>query len=100
MTIQDDIGGRNAWRLATPGAEGWARSARPGAPNKYFMVSADCHVTEGMEFFTRVPADYRERVPHAETRDDGAVVLITEGNRPQMVRPGPKTATVQQRQEY
>jgi predicted TIM-barrel fold metal-dependent hydrolase len=100
MTMQDDIGSRNAWRVVTPGAEGWPRSARPGAPNKYFMVSADCHVTESLEFFGRVPAEYRDRVPHAETRDDGAMVLITEGNRPQMVRPGPKTATVQQRQDY
>ena len=27
----------------TPGNEGWERSARAGDPNKYFVVSADCH---------------------------------------------------------
>ena len=37
---------KNAWRLPTPGVEGWTRTARPDDPNKYFMVSADCHVTE------------------------------------------------------
>ena len=32
-----------ALRQETPGNEGWARSARAGDPNKYFVVSADCH---------------------------------------------------------
>src|SRR5207248_11097478 len=36
----------NQWRLATPGHTGWARTARPGDPRKYFMVSADCHANE------------------------------------------------------
>src|SRR5579872_3416183 len=36
----------NRWRRATPGEAGWAGSARPGAPNKYFMFSADTHVVE------------------------------------------------------
>ena len=88
MTIQDETSSRNAWRLETPGAEGWPRSARPGAPNKYFMVSADCHVTESLSVFDGVPAEYRERIPHPVTRDDGSVVLITEGNRPQRVKGG------------
>ncbi len=100
MTIQDEMSSRNAWRLETPGAEGWPRSARPGAPNKYFMVSADCHVTESLSVFEGVPEEYRDRIPHPVTRDDGSVVLITEGNRPQMVRPGPKTPTIQERQSY
>ena len=36
----------NLWRLETPGHAGWPRSARPGDPRKYFMVSADCHANE------------------------------------------------------
>ena len=35
-----------ALRQETPGNEGWARSARAGDPNKYFVVSADCHANE------------------------------------------------------
>ena len=100
MTIQDETSSRNAWRLESPGAEGWPRSARPGAPNKYFMVSADCHVTESMQFLRTVPDEFIERIPHVETRADGSVVLITEGNRPQMVKPGPKTPSIQPRQKY
>ena len=29
----------NTWRLVTPGHAAGPRTARPGAPNKYFMVS-------------------------------------------------------------
>ena len=36
----------NRWRLETPGHGGWPRTARPGAANKYFMISADCHANE------------------------------------------------------
>ncbi len=36
----------NAWRTETPGNQGWPHSARPGAPNKYFMVSCDTHAQE------------------------------------------------------
>ena len=36
----------NRWRLTTPGHAGWPRTARPGDPRKYFMVSADCHANE------------------------------------------------------
>ena len=32
--------------LETPGNEGWLRSARPDAADKFFMVSADGHVQE------------------------------------------------------
>ena len=36
----------NRWRLETPGASSWPRSARPDAAEKYFMVSADGHANE------------------------------------------------------
>jgi predicted TIM-barrel fold metal-dependent hydrolase len=90
---------KNAWRLPTPGVEGWARTARPDDPNKYYMVSADCHVTESLQFLEGVDDRYRDRVPHFQVRDDGAELLITEGNRPQMVKP-PKGTTVQAQQSF
>jgi predicted TIM-barrel fold metal-dependent hydrolase len=100
MTVQEQAASKNAWRLATPGAQDWPRSARPGAPNKYFMVSADCHVTESLEVFQGVDEQYRHRIPHVETRDDGAQLLITEGNRPQMVRRPQSNPTVQEQQAF
>ena len=36
----------NVWRLETPGNEGWDRSARPDAVDKFYMASADGHVQE------------------------------------------------------
>src|SRR5439155_18806518 len=89
-----------AWRLATPGTEGWPRTARPDDPHQYFMVSADCHVVESLSFFEGVEPEYRERVPHVEERDDGSQWLVTEGNRAQMVRPGASTPTVQEQQSF
>ncbi len=54
----------NAWRLETPGNEGWTRSARPDAADKFFMCSADGHVQEPNTFLAdRVDEKYRERLP-------------------------------------
>jgi predicted TIM-barrel fold metal-dependent hydrolase len=91
---------KNAWRIGSPGVEGWTRTARPDDPNKYFMVSADCHVTESLEFLATIEPQYRHRVPRVEERDDGAQYLVTEGNRPQLVRPGTRSGSVQERQGY
>jgi predicted TIM-barrel fold metal-dependent hydrolase len=76
----------NLWRRETPGEAGWPRSARPGAPNKYFMFSADTHVVEPGDYLSDIEPEFRARIPHLETRDDGSQWLITEGNRPQRVR--------------
>ncbi len=76
----------NLWRRETPGEAGWPRSARPGAPNKYFMFSADTHVVEPADYLKDIEPQYRERIPHLETKPDGSQWLITEGNRPQRVR--------------
>jgi predicted TIM-barrel fold metal-dependent hydrolase len=76
----------NRWRRETPGEAGWTRSARPGAPNKYFMFSADTHVVEPAEYLAEIEPEYRDRTPKLETRPDGSQWLITEGNRPQRVR--------------
>lgn len=76
----------NRWRRATPGAAGWAGSARPGAPNKYFMFSADTHVVEPADYLSQIEPQYRDRIPRLEVRPDGSQWIITEGNRPQRVR--------------
>lgn len=100
MTTTEPAPSKNAWRLETPGAEGWARTARPGDPNKFYMVSADCHITEPLKLFELVEPEYRHRTPRTQEREDGSQWLVTEGNRPQMVRPGAKTRTVQERQSF
>lgn len=58
---------RNRWRLVTPGHEGWNRTARPGDPTRYLMISADCHANEpGSLWRERLDAKYRDRLPHVE----------------------------------
>ncbi len=91
---------KNAWRQDTPGAAGWPRTARPDDPDKYLMVSADAHVTEAKDFWARVEPEFRARVPRAEDREDGSVWMITEGNKPHMVKPGRATRTVQEQQAF
>ena len=76
----------NLWRRETPGDAGWGRSARPGAKSKYFMFSADTHLTEPADYLAGIEPEYRDRTPKLETRPDGSQWLITEGNRPQRVR--------------
>jgi len=83
----------NLWRRATPGAAGWSGSARPGAPDKYFMFSADTHVVEPADYLSGIEPEYRDRIPRLETRPDGSQWLITEGNRPQRVRGPSQPAT-------
>jgi predicted TIM-barrel fold metal-dependent hydrolase len=54
----------NEWRLETPGQEGWTRSARPDAADKFFIVSADSHVQEPNDFLdARVDPKYHDRLP-------------------------------------
>ena len=81
----------NLWRRETPGEAGWAHSARAGARNKYFMFSADTHIIEPSDYLKDIEAEYRDRVPRLETREDGSQWLVTEGNRPSRVR-APKSA--------
>ncbi|MXY02863.1 MAG: amidohydrolase [Acidimicrobiales bacterium] len=54
----------NVWRLETPGNEGWLRSARPDADDKFFMCSADGHVQEPNTFlYDRIDPAYHHRLP-------------------------------------
>jgi predicted TIM-barrel fold metal-dependent hydrolase len=79
----------NRWRLETPGDAGWTRSARPGAPNKYFMVSADCHANEPVNLWAeRIEGKYRDRLPRVVTDDQGVQWRVSEGHRPDRLRLG------------
>ena len=81
------INDENLWRLDTPGADGWERTARAGDPNKYFMVSTDCHANEPPDLWaTRLPKEYRERAPRIITDDKGVQWRYCEGYRPDRVR--------------
>ncbi|MCY3948710.1 MAG: amidohydrolase family protein [Acidimicrobiaceae bacterium] len=54
----------NVWRLESPGNEGWLRSARPDADDKFFMCSADGHVQEPNTFlYDRIDPAYHHRLP-------------------------------------
>lgn len=77
----------NAWRSETPGHAGWERTARPGDPNKYFMLSADCHAQEPADLWAkRIEAKYRHRIPRQEVDDKGVKWQVTEGHRPIKIR--------------
>ena len=71
---------RNRWRQDTPGAAGWTRTARPDDPDKYYMVSADCHAQEPSPYLAEyIDPEFRHRIPHVERREDGSEYIITEG---------------------
>ena len=63
------------------------------------MVSADCHAVEPPAYLAeRIEPEFRDRIPRMETREDGSQWAITEGNRPMLVKPGPRSPTVQKQQ--
>jgi predicted TIM-barrel fold metal-dependent hydrolase len=71
----------NAWRLNTPGANGWSRTARPNDPQKYFLVSADTHANEPPDLWEkRIEARYRDRLPKSWVDDKGVRWRQSEGN--------------------
>ncbi len=73
----------NAWRLETPGSEGWSRTAHAGDPDKYFVVSADGHVQEPSDLWrTRIDEKYRDRLPGVAIDAKGRKFQKTEGFRP------------------
>ena len=81
------INEENLWRLETPGAEGWERTARVNDPKKYFMVSTDCHANEPPDLWAkRLPDVYKERAPRIVVDDKGVQWRYCEGYRPDRVR--------------
>jgi len=72
----------NEWRLVTPGDEGWVRSPRPDAADKFFMVSADGHVQEPSSFLRdRIAPEYHDRLPGVVLDGKGNQFQKTEGFR-------------------
>jgi predicted TIM-barrel fold metal-dependent hydrolase len=72
----------NVWRLDTPGNDGWLRSARPEAADKFFMVSADGHVQEPKGFLAdRIDPAFHDRLPGISINAKGEQVQKTEGFR-------------------
>jgi predicted TIM-barrel fold metal-dependent hydrolase len=77
----------NLWRLETPGHGGWPRTARPGDPRKYFVVSADTHVNEPSTLWLeRMDKRYHERLPRVVTDANGVQWRVCEGYRPDRLR--------------
>jgi predicted TIM-barrel fold metal-dependent hydrolase len=86
-TTEVTINEPNIWRLQTPGHASWPRSARPGDPRKYFIVSADAHANEPADLWaTRIDRKYRERVPRVIVDADGVKWRVSEGHRPDRLR--------------
>jgi predicted TIM-barrel fold metal-dependent hydrolase len=87
MTTRTLSADPNAWRAETPGHAGWPRSARPGDPNKYFVVSADTHANEPASLWSeRIDAKYKSRIPRIETDTNGVRWSVMEGFRPTKLR--------------
>ena len=71
---------KNRYRLETPGHDGWQRTARPDDPDRYLMISADCHANEpGNLWRERIDAKYRDRLPHVEVDEKGEKWIVAEG---------------------
>lgn len=67
------VNDENKWRLTTPGpGQDWARSPRPGADNKYLMISVDCHANEPANLWReRIDPKYRDRLPRMWVDEKG-----------------------------
>jgi predicted TIM-barrel fold metal-dependent hydrolase len=86
-TTELTINEPNVWRLQTPGHASWPRSARPGDPRKYLIVSADAHANEPADLWaTRLDAKYRDRVPRVIVDANGVKWRVSEGHRPDRLR--------------
>jgi len=70
----------NRWRLETPGHSGWKRTARPDDPNRYLMISADCHANEPSGLWLqRMDKKYHNRLPRIEVDENGVKWVVNEG---------------------
>jgi len=78
--INTQIDEPNRWRLETPGHSGWKRTARPDDPNRYLMISADCHANEpGGLWHQRLDKKYHHRLPRIEVDENGTKWVVNEG---------------------
>jgi predicted TIM-barrel fold metal-dependent hydrolase len=63
------------------------RPAKPEAMRKYFIVSADCHVSEPTDLWERrIEAKFRHRIPRIEVDEKGEKWSVVEGHRPVRIR--------------
>ena len=69
----------NRWRLETPGAEGWKRTARPGDPDKYLMIRPIAIATNRAVYCQSGSSEVRARLPHIETDEKGVKWMVSEG---------------------
>jgi len=82
-----EVDAPNQWRLQSPGHAGWPRTARPDDPNKYVIISADCHANEPSTLWAeRIDKKYRERIPRVVTDANGVMWRVSEGHRPDRLR--------------
>jgi predicted TIM-barrel fold metal-dependent hydrolase len=82
-----EVDAPNQWRLQSPGHAGWKRTARPDDPNKYVIISADCHANEPSNLWAeRIDKKYRERIPRVITDASGVMWRVSEGHRPDRLR--------------
>lgn len=89
MTTENVTNDANAWRRVTPGDGGWPHSARPAAARKFFIVSADTHITPPKKLIQdRIATVYRDRLPRMEVTPDGDRILHIEGAKPSRLVPG------------
>lgn len=81
--MSESIDAANAWRVETPGHEGWDRTAQVNDADKFFMVSADGHVQEPSDLWaTRMDESLRDRLPGVIMDGKGNKFQKTEGFRP------------------
>lgn len=78
---------RNAWRLQTAGPTSFGDRLITGAKDKYFIVTADAHANEPLDFLTSRVTDpqYKDRLPRVKVDDEGVQWLHTDGWPPQRV---------------
>lgn len=70
----------NRWRLETPGHAGWKRTALPDDPDRYLMISADCHCNEPSNlWYERIDKKFQSRLPRIEIDANGVKWQISEG---------------------
>jgi predicted TIM-barrel fold metal-dependent hydrolase len=82
-----EVDAPNQWRLQSPGHAGWKRTARPDDPNKYVLISADCHANEPSNLWAeRIDKKYRDRIPRVITDANGVMWRVSEGHRPDRLR--------------
>jgi predicted TIM-barrel fold metal-dependent hydrolase len=68
-----------------------SQSYTKSALQDYFVVSADCHVTEPIDLWSaHIELKFRDRTPRVQVDDKGQKWLVVEGHRPSKIREAPR----------